>query len=410
MATIQIFLARLTSGQVPSAVDLFLTEEAKSEQGAEIRSRLANNEVPITQATLVTFSRTADELYRATADLQWASSQIGTQTITATLVYEQGLWLISDLSLGKRRGATPTPAARAAQPTLRRTEALDGKLVFQTSSGGDIYWIHADGSGLRRLTDGLDPALSPDGNRVGFSRWRQPWGIYTLDLASNTEERLTDGSRLRGVTWAPDGSRIAYTFSDPASEPVEYCYLGYCVTIPPQQINQLWLANLETGKLLSLPLEPEAIQAPVWNPTSDQIAFANSRGLAWIDLDGMRTGRFDSSMPWDTSPSFSPDGSQIAFMGRVHDEWHIFVMSSDGTGRRQLTHREPERQNPPRNVAPAWSPDGTNIAFLSDRDGRWRIYVMRSDGSEQRSMFGGLFDDVTLSYDWASERVLSWSP
>jgi signal transduction histidine kinase len=46
-----------------------------------------------------------------------------------------------------------------------------GKLVFQTSNGGDIYVINADGTGLRRLTDGMELAWPPDGSRIAFTRW-----------------------------------------------------------------------------------------------------------------------------------------------------------------------------------------------------------------------------------------------
>jgi TolB protein len=84
-------------------------------------------------------------------------------------------------------------------------------------------------------------------------------------------------------------------------------------------------------------------------------------------------------------------------------------MKADGSGRRQLTHSNPKLREPPSNVAPAWSPDGRSIAFLSNRDGPWRIYVMRADGSQQRPMFGAKLDNLGFQYEWASERVLSWS-
>ncbi len=46
-----------------------------------------------------------------------------------------------------------------------------GTIVFQTVSGGPIYAIDASGSNLRYLTTGIDPALSPQGDRVAFTRW-----------------------------------------------------------------------------------------------------------------------------------------------------------------------------------------------------------------------------------------------
>jgi Tol biopolymer transport system component len=61
------------------------------------------------------------------------------------------------------------------------------------------------------------------------------------------------------------------------------------------------------------------------------------------------------------------------------------------------------------NAAPTWSPDGSQIAFVTDRTGQWEIWIMTADGSNQRPMFpNGALNDLTLTYAGVDERMLSW--
>jgi Tol biopolymer transport system component len=411
-ATVQGFLDRLATGNAVGARELHLTDRAKAGEPGQLLTDLFPGDTYLVEVSQVEFLWTSDTSYEARAELYWANSDDGdpaTQTMSLTLTKDRGLWLIDDIDLGRLRIATPSPTRRPGTAGGHGSSPLDGRLVFQTSTGGHLYIIHADGSGLYRLTDGLDPAWSPDGTRIAFSRWRNPWGVYLMAQDGSGEERLVDNVQTKEVTWSPDGIRIAYTINYGTSESTEICFFGFCITIPPRSSAQIWVANLQTGELLSLPLDDRAVHAPTWSPTDDRIVFAGEQGLAWIDLKEMEQGRFSSSSAWDNSPLFSPDGQWITFMSRVHNRWEIFVMKADGSGRRQLTHSNPKLREPPSNVAPAWSPDGRSIAFLSNRDGPWRIYVMRADGSQQRPMFGAKLDNLGFQYEWASERVLSWS-
>ena len=112
-----------------------------------------------------------------------------------------------------------------------------------------------------------------------------------------------------------------------------------------------------------------------------------------IDVTSGQTRLTDNS-DLDFSPSWSPDGTKIAFESSRDGNFEIYVMSADGSGQTNLTNDSvPDSQ-------PSWSPDGTRIAFYSLRDGNYDVYVMSADGSGQRK----------LTDNPATDYLPSWSP
>lgn len=77
----------------------------------------------------------------------------------------------------------------------------------------------------------------------------------------------------------------------------------------------------------------------------------------------------------DIQPSWSPDGSKIAFCSDRHGNKDIYIMNVDGSNETRLT------SNSANDYLPVWSTDGTKIAFVSDRTGNWDIYVMNTKGT-----------------------------
>jgi Tol biopolymer transport system component len=136
------------------------------------------------------------------------------------------------------------------------------------------------------------------------------------------------------------------------------------------------------------------VSGAAWSPDGSQIAFVGETGngdLYVMDADGGNRQQITSGDAVDSEPDWSPDGSQIAFTRTSGDTvTDIWVINADGTGARQVTDIEPDPEIS-RASSPDWSPDGQQIAFANESHivpliSVSGIYVIDIDGSDLREL------------------------
>ncbi len=333
--------------------------------------------------------------------------------------------------------STPSPAAAPPLSTAGQS-GLTGVLVFVDRIGGTIYRYDLSQDRLTSLTGGIDPAISPDGRRIAFTRDGGDGGLYVMNSDGSGAQRIyNDHPFLRAPSWSPDGRWIVFSRTNGYDD----CrILRGSVCLPDdtilESLPEELQGEMEVNKLVKdLPnqrayhtslarIGPDGTgyrdipaidyaAAPDWN--SGGIVYQSTAGIQrTADESDVRSVEIanDPLVGYFHDPDWQPGGGRIAFHRKQGSHWQIYIVNPDGSGLAALTRPVTALVDElPSNVAPAWSPDGQQIIYVSNRNsiesaGAWHFWVMNADGSGQRQ----LPIDIVLDYSFASEQMVSWGP
>lgn len=285
--------------------------------------------------------------------------------------------------------ASPSPGSAPSDANLQGRIAFYRRitpLLYDIPSS--IRVMNADGSNESETLTiewACDPDWSPNGKKIAciMRSGQNIYDIYTMNADGSEIKRLTDGSGVSNCPdWSPDGTRIVFhSGGSRSSGPMVVPRGGFHYWI--EVVNADGSGQTVLFKDSGGSWDFEA-RYPCWSPDGEYVAFAGTTNMNTdiyiINADGTGLTRLTDNDPetvwsFDSMPAWSPDGKYIAFVSERHGNSlnELYVMKADGSCITRLTYNLGDDVE-----HPAWSPDGEYIAFSTEGGS---IYVISTDGS-----------------------------
>ncbi|HDP36311.1 MAG TPA: hypothetical protein ENN27_00360 [Candidatus Atribacteria bacterium] len=250
-----------------------------------------------------------------------------------------------------------TPRSIKNEPLIKRTYGRDSSFSLSTDGSKIIY---------AKLDD--------------YEQFYKFYDLYSFDLKTEKETRLSEGLRVHDPSWSPDpdNPQIVAVINEAGTNNLILINLN---SIPDQTSSSFAvpLITKESITYLTDFRDDTQLCQPTWSPKGDRIAFSawhqGYQDIYILNLDSNNIGNStlqpifqDKSI--DLSPCWSPDGQYLFFSSDRTGIYNIFAFSLPDKKFYQVT-----------NVLggafqPAISPDGTQLAFISYHTTGYELHLM----------------------------------
>ncbi len=310
----------------------------------------------------------------------------------------------------------------------------------------DLWIMDKKGTTNRFFLNGSNGKWSPDGKRVAFTKDGEPNGTQIFVKYLGVEGEPTQITKLvkspSSMEWSPDGKYIAFIMhvpSDPALKPLDIPKRpeGATWTEGPQVIDQVDYSQDRVGfldrgfrQLFIVPSE---------GGTARQITFAEfddiSGGISWlkdsetiifssyqredaeyarghsnlysVNINKLNINELTSRDGTESSPSVSPDGSKIAFIGSIwtknfYQDRKMYVMNIDGTNLKCISNDLDQTPS-----GAFWGKNSSAVYFNVREFGQSNIYHADLKGRVKKITSGNHM--LTMNDLAGSNVVATWT-